>query len=81
METLLRSVQAVDKVKSWFSHENSLFTAFMEGELVTNGKMLAIGHGMFAGYWLLRSLKAGYPAMGICVLWFILAIVLCYKVK
>lgn len=65
----------------WLSSENSLLTIIMEGIVTTNAKMLSICHGIAAGYCLLRSLHEGYPAMGICLVWFLLAVLLCCKVK
>lgn len=77
------SKAATPKNNSWFTNwllrENSLLTAFMEG--MTNAKMLSITHAMLAGYCVLRFLHAGYLVMGSCALWFILAVLLCCKVK
>lgn len=84
METPL-SKAATQKNNSWFTNwllrENSLLTAFMEGMTMTNAKMLSITHVMLAGYCVLRFLHAGYLVMGSCALWFILAVLLCCKVK
>lgn len=66
---------------TWLSCENLLLTTFMEGTIITNAKLLSLVHGMFAGYWLLRSLDMGYLAIGICFLWFVGAVLLCCKVK
>lgn len=83
METSLsKSVQQVTKsrITAWLSRENSLLTTVMECT-ITNAKMLSVVHGVFSGYWLLRSLDVGYPAMGICLVWFLLAVLVCCKVK
>lgn len=84
METSL-SKSATQKSNSWITNwllrENSLLTAFMEGMIITNAKMLSIAHAMLAGYWVLRSLHAGYLVMGSCALWFILAVLLCCRIK
>lgn len=69
------------QIAVWLSSENLLLTTFMEGTVVTNAKMLSLIHGILAACWLLRSLYLGYPVMGICILWFILAMLLCCKVK
>ncbi len=68
------------QIITWLLSENSLLTTFMEGAVITNAKMLSICHGMLSGYWLLRSLDVGYWVMGICLVWFLLAILLCCKV-
>lgn len=82
METpLSRSVLPANKIKSWLKRENVLITTFMEGVIVTNAKMLSVAHGVAAGYWLLRSLSVGYPAVGMCLLWFIISLLLCLKQK
>lgn len=84
METSLSKPVQQDtksRIAVWLSNKNSLLTTFMEGTVITNAKMLSLIHGVLAGYWLLRSLCIGYPVMGICILWFVLAILLCCKVK
>lgn len=84
METSLSKLVEQDtknRITVWLSSKNSFLTTFMEGTVITNAKMLSLIDGMLAGYWLLRSLCIGYPVMGICLLWFILAILLCCKVK
>lgn len=82
METpLSKSVLPANQIKSWLTRENVLLTTFMEGVIVTNAKMLSVAHGIAAGYWLLRSLSVGYPAVGMCLLWFIISLLLCLKQK
>lgn len=76
--------QSVTKSKtSWLARENKILTTIMEGKPVTNAKMLSFGHGMIAGYILLRSATetTDYAAMGMCLLWFILSLAICLKIK
>lgn len=82
MEISKTEVQMPTKswITGWLSRENSLLTTVMECT-VTNAKFLAVVHGAYSGYWLLRSLEIGYPAMGICLVWFIIALVVCLKIK
>lgn len=81
METSLSKPIIQVRIITWLSRENSLLTSFMDGVTMTNAKVLCLSHGFLAGYWLLRSVRMGYPAMGICMIWFIFAILLCCKVK
>lgn len=69
------------RIFGWLTSKNSLITFLMDGNVVTNAKMLCTVHVILTCYFLLRSLAVGYAIIGLCFIWMILALILWWKVK
>lgn len=70
-----------DKILFWLTGRNSFFTTIMDGVVVTNAKLLSVGHVMSVCYILLRNLESGYSVLGLILLWLMFAVIIWMKVK
>lgn len=77
----VEQVSMSDRVRNWLTSGNFFITSLMEGEVITNAKLLSAVQVGLACYFLLRSLSVGYASMGACLVWLFLALILCKKVK